>query len=154
MNIQHFAADYERLGIEEKRPIKLSESFRTALSMFSVSGIEVDDRCEEVVVLADSMISRIFYNFIDNSLKHGVKVSKISLYVEEEEGLKIIYEDNGVGIPAEKKKRIFEGEIEKTGVHGLNLINKIIESYGWTIREEGKPGEGVKFVINIPDVSL
>ena len=154
VNILNFAADYERLGIEEKRPIKLSESFRTALSMFSVSGIEVDDRCEEAVVLADSMISRVFYNFIDNSLKHGKKVSKIILYVEKKEGLKIIYQDNGIGIPAEKKKRIFEGEIEKTGVHGLNLINKIIESYGWTIREEGRPGEGVRFVINIPDVSL
>jgi PAS domain S-box-containing protein len=154
VKILNFAADYERLGIEERRSIGVSESFKTALSMFSIQGIKVNDQCEGTVVQADSMLSRVFYNFIDNTLKHGGEVTEIKIYVEEGENLKITYQDDGAGIPYEKKEKIFLGEIEKTGVHGLNLINRIIESYGWTIKEVGVPGKGVEFVITVPVQSV
>lgn len=74
------------------------------------------------------------------------------LYTEKNGNLKIIYQDNGIGISDRKKKRIFEDNIEKTGAHGLTLINRIIESYGWTIKEEGEPGKGVKFIITLPEM--
>jgi PAS domain S-box-containing protein len=154
VRILNFAADYERLGLEERRSIGVSESFKTALSMFSLHGIKVEDQCEGVVVQADSMLSRVFYNFIDNTLKHGGEVTEITLRFEEGENLRIIYQDDGAGISYEKKEKIFLGDIEKTGVHGLNLINRIIESYGWTIKEVGVPGKGVEFVITVPMQSV
>jgi len=100
------------------------------------------------------MLSRVFYNFIDNTLKHGGEVTEITLRFEEGENLRIIYQDDGTGISYEKKEKIFLGDIEKTGVHGLNLINRIIESYGWTIKEVGVPGKGVEFVITVPMQSV
>ena len=45
---------------------------------------------------------------------------------------------------------MYSSSLEDAGVHGLTLINKIIESYDWTITEEGKPNMGVRFVINLP----
>jgi len=87
-------------------------------------------------------------------LKHGGEVTEITLRVEEGENLRIIYQDDGTGISYEKKEKIFLGDIEKTGVHGLNLINRIIESYGWTIKEVGVPGKGVEFVITVPMQSV
>jgi signal transduction histidine kinase len=64
--------------------------------------------------------------------------------------LKLIYEDNGVGIPKKEKEIIFsEGYGKGTG-YGLYLIRKICETYGWTIKETGKPNTSAKFTITIP----
>jgi PAS domain S-box-containing protein len=154
VKILNFSADYEKLGNEEKKPIAISQNFKTALSMFSLGDIQVEEQCDGLVVYADNMISRVFYNFIDNTLCHGGNVGKIRLYTEIGDYLQIIYEDDGIGIPIDKKKKIFEEDIEKTGIHGLNLINRIIKTYRWKIKEEGTPGKGVKFVITIPKENM
>jgi signal transduction histidine kinase len=54
---------------------------------------------------------------LDNSLKYGEKITKIRVrYEEEENQLKLIYEDDGVGIPEEIKGNLFnEGFGKGTG---------------------------------------
>ncbi|EMR74135.1 PAS domain S-box [Thaumarchaeota archaeon SCGC AB-539-E09] len=146
--ILEFARDFEQMGIEEKKPINISESFSVAFSAFNLRDVKVEDRCQGVTVHADSLLNRIFYNLIDNSISHGGKISRISLRLEGERTLKIIYEDNGVGIPYNKKKEIFKYDLNKGRIHSLHLIKNVVESYGWTITEEGKPGSGVKFIIS------
>ena len=145
--IMDFAADYERLDSEKKKQIDVSTSFETACSMFDLGEIQVENRCKGLTVSADSLLNRIFYNFIDNSLRHGEKVRNIQLYSEIENKLKIVYEDDGVGIPWNKKRKLFSKSLEDEGIHGLILISRIVESYGWSIKEEGKPGKGVRFVL-------
>ena len=89
---------------------------------------------------------------IDNSLKYGEKISQIRLFYEKagKDKLKMIYEDNGVGIPEAEKEKIFnEGYGKGTG-YGLYLIRKMCEAYGWTIQETGKHGKGAQFTITIP----
>ncbi|MGF3523008.1 MAG: ATP-binding protein, partial [Candidatus Bathyarchaeia archaeon] len=60
---------------------------------------------------------------------------------------------NGVGIPEDKKKYLFTRGYSSNGKSGLGLflIKKIIDIYGWKITEEGNSGQGVKFVITIPN---
>jgi signal transduction histidine kinase len=104
-------------------------------------------------VTADSLLGQLFYNLVDNSLKHGGKVTEICLhYKKDENGVKIFYEDNGVGIPDANKPRIFELGFTtgKGSGLGLFLVKKLVEVYGWTITETGKPGKGIKFEITIP----
>jgi signal transduction histidine kinase len=93
----------------------------------------------------------MFYNLIDDTLKHGENVSQIRVYHEEGENqLKLVYEDDGVGIPENEKELIFrEGYGKGTG-YGLYLIKKICETYDWTIKETGKQGKGAQFTIAIP----
>jgi signal transduction histidine kinase len=63
----------------------------------------------------------------------------------------LVYEDNGVGIPEETKGTIFsEGFTTGRQGLGLKLVKRMIEAYGWTIREDGVPGKGAQFVITIP----
>ena len=103
-------------------------------------------------MLADSLLRQLFYNLVDNSLKHGEKVSEIRVYYEEagKDQLKLVYEDDGVGIPKAEKEKIFrEGYGKGTG-YGLFLIKRMCEVYGWIIRETGKRGKGAKFTITIP----
>ena len=68
----------------------------------------------------------------------------------EKNQLKLIYEDDGAGIPNTEKKKIFEEGYGKATGHGLYLIKKLCEVYGWTIKETGKQGKGAQFTITIP----
>jgi signal transduction histidine kinase len=58
--------------------------------------------------MADSLLRQIFYNLVDNSLKHGKNVTQIRFrYKEGKNNLKLIYDDNGCGIPKDEKEHIF-----------------------------------------------
>jgi len=92
-------------------------------------------------------------NLIDNSLKHGEKVTQIRIYYKKKKGIELIYEDNGVGIPKNEKTKIFqEGYGRGTG-YGLYLIKRMCNEYGWTIKETGKHSKGAQFTIIIPETS-
>ncbi len=76
-------------------------------------GAKVVNDCHGLAVLADSLLRQLFYNLIHNSLKHGEKVTRIRVYYEEDgkDTLKLVYEDNGVGIPKPEKEKIFQGRL-------------------------------------------
>jgi PAS domain S-box-containing protein len=153
--ILEFSRVYEMLGTEELSYIDVNRSFEAAVQLLSCpDNIKLATECEDLKVRADSSLSQIFYNLIDNSMRHGEKVSHIKVYCgERKEGLKIVYEDNGAGIPEDEKERIFEEGYGKGTGYGLYLIKKICESYDWTIREKGVPGKGAKFVMTIPKLN-
>jgi signal transduction histidine kinase len=99
------------------------------------------------------MLLQVLYNLIDNSLKHGMRVSEIQLdYIATETDDKIIYSDNGIGVPTKSKERIFANTFSADGKsgHELYLVRKIIEEYSWSIKETGTPEEGARFEITIP----
>ena len=88
---------------------------------------------------------------MDNSLKHAEGVTKIRVYYEVgKDQLKLVYEDDGVGIPENEEERLFKEGYGKSTGYGLYLIKKICEAYSWTIRETGKQGKGAQFTITIP----
>jgi signal transduction histidine kinase len=64
----------------------------------------------------------------------------------------LIYEDDGDGIPAKNKERLFKKGFSTGGSSGFGLFlsKKMVEVYGWTITEEGEPGKGAKLIITIP----
>jgi signal transduction histidine kinase len=104
--------------------------------------------------LADSLLRELFYNLIDNSLKHGRKTNRIRVYYEkmDQDSLRLVYEDDGVGIPLAEKYRLFREGYSTGGStgYGLCLIKRMMEVYGWTIQETGTPGRGAQFTITIP----
>ena len=152
VRIFDFARTYERLGMEKLVYMNVEETVNEAVSLFSdMHNVKVINKCKGLRVLADSLLRQLFYNLIDNSLRYGKKISKIRIYYKEEnDHLKLIYEDDGVGIPKREKEKIFmEGYGGNTG-YGLYLIRKICETYGWTIKETGEYGKGAQFTIIIP----
>jgi signal transduction histidine kinase len=115
--------------------------------------VKIANECHGLTVLADSLLRQLFYNLIDNSLKYGDKTSQIRIYYEKtDDQLRLIYEDDGIGILQDTKPKIFdEGYTTGKGSgYGLYLIKKMMEVYGWTIQETGEPGKGARFIITIP----
>jgi signal transduction histidine kinase len=88
---------------------------------------------------------------VDNSLKHGEKVTRIRLSFQEDgESGVLIYEDDGVGIQNDQKELIFEQGFGRHLGLGLFLSRGILAVTGITIRETGVQGEGSRFEMRIP----
>ena len=156
LEIFDFARNYETLGDEELKNVDVAETVEKAVSLFSdLKGIKVSNECQGLKVLADSLLTRLFYNLIDNSLKYGEKITHIRVYYEKSDKaqLRLIYQDDGNGIPLAEKPNLFKEGYGKGTGYGLYLIKKMMEVYGWTIQETGEPGRGAQFTITIPRIN-
>jgi PAS domain S-box-containing protein len=155
VRIFDFAKAYEMLGVEELVYIDVEKTVDEAVSLFSdLKGVKVANDCHGLSVLADSLLRQLIYNLVDNSLKYGQKTTRIRVHYEEtgQDDLTLVYEDDGVGIPATEKPKLFKEGYSTGGStgYGLYLASKMVEVYGWTIQETGTPGKGVQFTMTIP----
>jgi len=126
--------------------------------LFSGSlNVKVINECHGLTVLADSFLRQLFFNLMDNSVKHGEKVKEIRVRYEkvDQDKLILIYEDDGIGIPVDNKTKLFKIGFSTGGSsgYGLYLIRRMIDVYGWAIQENGIPGTGAKFTITIPKIN-
>jgi signal transduction histidine kinase len=105
----------------------------------------------DISINADPMLEKVFYNLLDNSIRHGKHVTRITLSaLPEETGIVLIYEDNGVGIPINEKEKVFERGYGKNSGLGLFLVREILSITGITIFESGTSGAGARFEMHIP----
>jgi PAS domain S-box-containing protein len=104
-----------------------------------------------VEIFADPIFNKIFYNFLDNAVRHGQKVSSITVETREgPQGLVISWEDDGVGIPAHEKEKIFSKDYGKHTGLGLFLAAEICSVTGIILQETGEPGKGARFEMLVP----
>jgi PAS domain S-box-containing protein len=157
VKIFEFAKAYEQLGIEELSYVDVAKAVDEAAGLFPSLNLKVINDCQGLIVLADSFLRQLFYNLIDNTMKYGKKTTTIQVFYEkiEDGGVRLIYEDDGEGISEENKLKLFSEGFSTGGStgFGLFLIKKMIEVYGWTIKETGEPGKGAQFTITIPKLS-
>ncbi|MDD3858187.1 MAG: sensor histidine kinase, partial [Methanoculleus sp.] len=92
------------------------------------------------------------FNLLENAVRHGRTVTEIRVTaVPDGGGARIVWEDNGVGVPGEHKERIFErGFGSHTGL-GLFLVKEVLSITGITIRGTGEPGKGARFEMAVPE---
>ncbi|MFA5376257.1 MAG: PAS domain S-box protein [Dehalococcoidia bacterium] len=148
-----FTKDYQDLGIHAPVWQNVHESVVMARESLPLRGIAVETNSPALEVYADPLLVRVFYNLIDNALRYGsdqMTAIRISSQVSSR-GLMIVCEDDGVGIPADKKTAIFNrGYFKHTGF-GLFLCREILSITGITITENGVPGKGARFEITVPE---
>jgi PAS domain S-box-containing protein len=153
VKIFEFSNMFEQLGAKELTCIDMGKALDEAASLFTGLKFKIVNEVHDVRVLADSFLRQMFYNFIDNTRKYGEKATTVKVYCEETDsgGLRLIYEDDGVGISAENKSKLFTEGFSTGGSTGFGLffIKKMMSVYGWTITEEGETGKGAKIVISI-----
>lgn len=153
VNIQHqiaSARDYEDLGAKPPQWMNLTGILDRIRPDLEAQGIALEYPQKTIELYGDPLLERVFSNLVDNSLRHGDHVTRITIhYTTDSAGLLLVYEDNGIGIPVEVKSRLFEHTIgEKSGL-GLFLTREILGITGMTIRECGMPGLGARFEIAV-----
>jgi PAS domain S-box-containing protein len=104
-----------------------------------------------VEVFADPMLEQVFFNLLDNSLRHGGTINEIRVSCHNSgNGLILLWDDDGAGISEDEKEKIFDrGYGQNTGLR-LFLAREILAITGIGIRETGLPGKGARFELKIP----
>jgi len=146
-----FTRFYQDIGVNAPKWQDAGAVIKEAVGLLSLQAIGVEVAVSGVEVFADPLIVKVFFNLMENSLRHGEQVTQMSFSSRESvEGLVITYRDNGVGISAEDKEKLFQKGFGKHTGLGLFLSREILAITGITITENGEPGKGVRFEITVP----
>lgn len=116
-----------------------------------------------VVIAYLPMLTRVFNNLISNSLKFTDKdvnpVITISGFVKQEKAV-IRIKDNGIGMPKEKHKIIFDAFERLHGKEsfpgngiGLTIVKKALERMGGSVSVSSSPGKGSTFILELKSVN-
>lgn len=127
--------------------------------------IECNSSAEYKFMPADSqMIERILLNLVSNAIKHTPEGGSIVVECSDREGMILItVQDDGEGIPEEKKAIIFDRfrqvntsmarSSEGSGI-GLSLIKALVDLLGGRIWFESTLGKGSIFYVEIPVMQM
>ena len=127
--------------------------------------IQIDSTNDSLYVQANSMLSDIFENILNNAVRYNDQPKiQIDIRLSKEQKdyvnyLRMEFVDNGIGIEDDWKDNIFKrGYMEGRSIRGmglgLSLVKRIIDGYHGHIWVEDKaPGnysKGSKFILLIP----
>lgn len=142
---------YQSLGLRPPAWQDVSLAFIYGISHLDLSGISRSLRLDGLEIYADPLLETVFFNLAENVLLHAGTATAVAVwYHETDEGLTVVFEDNGAGIPDEMKDAIFERRHDRLPGQGLFLTQEILSITGITIRETGEPGSGARFEIRVP----
>jgi len=146
-----FTRAYHDIGTEAPQWQLLSEIINSAIRQLNPRGIEINVAVDKAEIFTDPLIEKVFYNLMENSLRHGDHVTLMDYSLRETTGnLIVIYSDDGVGITSEDKKKLFQKGFGKHTGLGLFLSKEILSITGISITENGEPDKGVRFEITFP----
>ena len=146
-----FTRDYQNIGVHSPVWHNVAETVSLATASIDSKAVFIRVNIPPVEIYADPLLEKVFYNLIENALRHGEHVTEISVRtVERADSLDIVIEDNGVGIPGAEKERIFRREYFKNTGFGLFLSREILAITNLSVSESGTPGKGARFVIRVP----
>jgi PAS domain S-box-containing protein len=123
--------------------------------------LNFDSELNSKVIACDpDKIERIMLNLLSNAIKFSKVNGKLQVQIlDKGSQILIIVRDNGIGIPDENCKKIFERfrQIDKSlkrnhegsGI-GLSLVKSFVEMHEGTIKVNSIYGEGSEFIISLP----
>ncbi|WP_252224271.1 ATP-binding protein [Clostridium sp. ZBS2] len=139
------------------------ESFSVVKSLAYRKNIYIDiniNPSDFIIKIDANKLRQILYNLLSNSIKFTQEGGKVQIEVTKNLAyIKLIVEDNGIGIKKEDQKRIFnefeqvdnsyERKYEGTGL-GLPLTKKLVEMHGGEIFLISNINIGTKVIVTIP----
>jgi len=109
-------------------------------------------------------LGQIITNLVQNALVHAFPEGRsgrmrLTIEAEGDERIRIVFEDDGVGIASDHLRHVFEPFFTTRrgqGGTGLGLhiaFNLVTEKLGGSLRAESGPGEGARFIIDLPRIA-
>jgi signal transduction histidine kinase len=121
--------------------------------------IEIETNFETLNMQLDlRLIRQVLNNLISNALKYTISdpIVKVRLY-QQEDGIYLTVQDNGIGIPENDQKHLFQPfyrasnvmQIQGTGL-GLNIVKDAVRLHDGNINFVSLPKKGTTFVVQLP----
>jgi signal transduction histidine kinase len=171
-NLTLILNDFLSVGMIEEGKVYANYSFFNLKDLHNVCVLEISSikkenqkiingfqGLEKEVYLDKQMVKNIYLNLLSNAIKFSDDGKEITLLTKvSDTEIKIIISDNGVGIPADEQKKLFERffrgknvtNIQGTGL-GLNIVAKYIELMAGQIEFKSELNKGTTFTITLPN---
>jgi signal transduction histidine kinase len=134
------------------------KSFENEINRKGIS-LVIDLPDERAVVDKDKIV-QVFYNLISNAIKYTPSGGTILLSVSgNEEQVRILVQDTGIGISEEDLPHIFErfyradtSRTRETGGAGIGLaiVKSIVKAHNGSVKVNSESGKGSEFFICLP----
>jgi signal transduction histidine kinase len=156
-------ASFEELSVKAE-PVNLKQLCETIVGEMQSSDAvfhRIELVCAEEIPALTLDLRRIKYvimNVLSNAMKYSENDTIVTLAVEQQgDQVVITVEDEGIGISADERARIFEpfyrghnvGVIRGTGI-GLSIVKEIVDQHNGTISLDSELGKGTKVTISLP----
>ncbi len=152
----HKVRSAEESKVEPLKPVDLIEVLVGEAHLLARQhGVtpEIGSLPETLMVNADSALSQLVWNIMENAVKHN-RSPKKRIWIDGRGArgnkFKLAIADDGPGLSDAKKIQIFNPERRFGGV-GLHLVRRLVKKYGAILeiknRVRGRPGKGLKVII-------
>jgi PAS domain S-box-containing protein len=152
--ITEVTRDYQDMGAKPPTWQNVKMALLLGLSHISISEIKHSIETGDLEIFADPLLEKVCQRLFENSLTHGGHDTRIRVsHTTTPAGITILFEDDGKGIPQEKKEQIFlrGDDLTRFSMRSLIFVREILDITGITITETGEPGKGARFEIMVPE---
>jgi signal transduction histidine kinase len=119
--------------------------------------VRVDENAVEFVA-DEARVRQVLYNLLSNAIGFSKPGDVITVRAWQEPGtMAFAVEDQGVGIPKEQQRRVFErfesrsqGSKHRGAGLGLSIVKSLVELHGGTMSLESEPGRGTRVTVRLP----
>ena len=156
-NVATSFSDFATLPKTQLEKTDLVEATKKVVEIFEQNNITLDTSNENIFVKLDKeQWIRVMTNLIKNSIQAIPydRESNIQIKItESSKKVKIVVSDNGLGVSAKNREKIFEPKFttKSDGMGlGLGIVRSIINSHRGKISYKSKNNKGTDFTISLP----
>ncbi|WP_315082273.1 HAMP domain-containing sensor histidine kinase [uncultured Clostridium sp.] len=170
IDVTKFDAGCFKMNFVNCEIISLVENITLSIAEYEKArkrNIIFDTDCEFLEIKCDpENMERAILNLLSNAIKFTSDNGNIFVNIESQnndEYLSITIKDDGIGIPKDFRKSVFERfvqvdksfrrNVEGSGI-GLSLVKYIVNSHNGEINLKDNEEKGCEFIINLPNVKI
>ncbi len=159
-DLLHYAMlGHKKISVKNVNFEKVIEDIRSRF--FHIDGIEIlSKNCNQVIKYEKVLLEEMIFNLVSNAVKYNDKqYKKICISLKNtENNFYIFVHDNGIGIPKEHLKTIFQifqrlpqaKAFENGSGSGLSFVKKIVDRFSGQIKVRSKQTLGSTFMVKFP----
>ncbi len=162
--LEHTLEDLLQLGridagrlAGQAEPVDATELARQTLLTTGRGEVPIEAAGVAPVLVDKQHLARALVNLLDNADRHGGGAARVLVDAETEQ-VRISVHDNGSGVPAAERERIFERFVRGASARatsvgsglGLPIVAELAAAYGGSVTVDDAPGGGAAFTLVFP----